>query len=387
MRSFRPLAAACSATLSGVGLQRFAYAPLLPAMVAAGWLGAGDAGLLGAANLTGYLVGALLAGMIARALGMRTTLRLAMATVAACFALCAWRGGLWWFLPWRVLTGLAGGALMGLAGPAVQAVVPPERRAMAGGVTFTGVGLGIMVGAAIVPALLPWGLPATWLALAAAAGALAVWTWRFWPDVAAPPRAPAGARMAPGARAMVVTYALSAAAAAAQMVWWPDFLVRGLGHSSGFGGAMWLLYGAAAAFGPTLFARAAGRIGAQPAFVLALLAQGVAALMPLAWTAPAGLVAASMLAGASSIGCTAMALLRAKEIAGDGAPKLWRLSSACWGAAQASAVYALTWLYGATGSHRPLFAASAGCAFAAAALALRTARADARAPAVIGSPP
>jgi len=39
----------------GAGLSHFAYAPLLPEMVRAGWLSAGAAGVLGAANLAGYL--------------------------------------------------------------------------------------------------------------------------------------------------------------------------------------------------------------------------------------------------------------------------------------------------------------------------------------------
>jgi len=38
----------------GAGLSHFAYAPLLPEMVRAGWLSAGAAGVLGAANLAGY---------------------------------------------------------------------------------------------------------------------------------------------------------------------------------------------------------------------------------------------------------------------------------------------------------------------------------------------
>ena len=42
----RVITAGVCATLLGVGLQRFAYAPLLPAMVQQHWLSAGDAGLL-----------------------------------------------------------------------------------------------------------------------------------------------------------------------------------------------------------------------------------------------------------------------------------------------------------------------------------------------------
>src|SRR5437764_10896023 len=105
MRGIGYMAAGCSATLLGIGLARFGYSPLLPAMVQAGWLGAGAAGALGAANLGGYLVGALAATSIGRRLGVVRALRLAMLLTAAAFAFCAIRGSLLWFLPWRVLAG------------------------------------------------------------------------------------------------------------------------------------------------------------------------------------------------------------------------------------------------------------------------------------------
>jgi predicted MFS family arabinose efflux permease len=375
----RVLAAGASATLAGVGLQRFAYAPLLPAMVAAGWLGAPDAGLLGAANLGGYLLGALGAGAAARAVGVAPALRLAMLAVAACFALCAWDGGFAWLLPWRTLAGVAGGVLMGLAGPAVQAVTPPHRRGGAGGVVLTGVGVGIVVGAAIVPALLPSGLPATWLALAAAALALAAFNWTGWPRVPPPPPRAARGTLPGGAAVMIALYALSAAAGSMHVVWWPDFTVRGLGRSPEFSGALWLVYGLAACCGPSLCGRLADRRGAAAAFVWAIAVQCVADVLPLASTAAPALLLSSALAGGGMIGCTSVALARAKELAGEASGGLWRLSSAAWGASQTAAGFGLAWLYGATLSHRALLAAVGLCGVAALALALLALRGGRRA--------
>src|SRR3712207_4578725 len=56
--------AALAANLVGVGLGRFAYAPLVPALITEGWFSASAAAYLGAANLAGYLAGALLAPRI-----------------------------------------------------------------------------------------------------------------------------------------------------------------------------------------------------------------------------------------------------------------------------------------------------------------------------------
>src|SRR5260370_41041192 len=54
-------AAGLCASLVGLGLARFAYTPLIPALIAAKWFSPADAVYLGAANLAGYLAGALVA--------------------------------------------------------------------------------------------------------------------------------------------------------------------------------------------------------------------------------------------------------------------------------------------------------------------------------------
>ena len=137
-----PLAAMC-ALLAGIGLARFAYTPLLPALVTAGWLAPADAAYLGAANLLGYLAGALIARWAARRMKLPPLLRAMMLATALSLLLSALPLGFFWLLPWRIVTGIAGAFLMVLAPPAALAHVPHERRGLAGGIILTGVGLGI----------------------------------------------------------------------------------------------------------------------------------------------------------------------------------------------------------------------------------------------------
>jgi len=66
------LAGLCANMIS-IGIGRFAYVPLFPAMVTAGWVDGGQAGLLGAAALLGYLIGSLAGRGAARGLGVRRT--------------------------------------------------------------------------------------------------------------------------------------------------------------------------------------------------------------------------------------------------------------------------------------------------------------------------
>ena len=52
--------------LLGMGLGRFSYTPLLPAIIQDGALSAAEAGYIGAFNLSGYLVGAMVTPILRR---------------------------------------------------------------------------------------------------------------------------------------------------------------------------------------------------------------------------------------------------------------------------------------------------------------------------------
>lgn len=353
----RLMLAGASATFLGIGMQRFAYSLLLPTMVEARWLSAGAGGALGAANLGGYLAGALLGPWLSQRLGLIRALRGAMLLAALCFVLCAVPDGLLWFLPWRILSGAAGGALMVLAGPAVQATMPLHLRGLAAGLTFTGVGSGVVFGALVVPALLPAGLTATWLALGLAGLMVTASAWRLWPHVAPAPRqALFGAALHPAGLRLIAAYAAAAIAATPHMLWWPDFIARGLGFGIGSGGAFWLLFGIAAAAGPALCGRLADRMGTPQALTIALIAQVIDTALPLISTARPALIASTVLAGATVTGVSGLMLLRTREVAAKGAPGLWSLATAAYGAAQTAIGFLLAWLYARTGSHLPLFA-------------------------------
>src|SRR3954453_12945727 len=110
-----PAFAGAAATLSSIGLARFAYVPLFPAMVAASWVSGAEGGFLGAVNLAGYLIGVLGGRPLARRFGTARALDGGMGLAALAFAACAWNGGVAWLALWRALAGLAGGPRFGLA--------------------------------------------------------------------------------------------------------------------------------------------------------------------------------------------------------------------------------------------------------------------------------
>src|SRR5258707_11379282 len=131
------------ANLVGIVLARFAYPPLIPALMAAHWSFPAEAVYLGAANLAGYLAGALLArGMTAR-FPITVVLRAMMLLATIAFFACALPLSFLWFSIWRFAAGLAGGALFVLPAPTGLTPVPLLPRGGGGGGTFPRGGLGL----------------------------------------------------------------------------------------------------------------------------------------------------------------------------------------------------------------------------------------------------
>ncbi len=367
----RPALAGAAATCSGNGLARFAYVPIFPAMVTAGWVDGGGAGMLGAAALAGYLFGTLGGRRMALRLGVPGVLDLGMGLVVLSMAACAWNGGFWWLMGWRGMAGVAGGLLMALAGPATQASVAPRLRGTAGGVVIGGVGIGVAGGALLVPALLPAGLPATWLGLALAV--LLLWGFAHprWPDMElrgaaaeAPPRAPL----------LLLTYGLHAAGMVAPMVYLADLAARGRGLGLVYGSIAWLLFGLGGIAGGVLSGRVTDRIGGRPTLLLWLAMQVLAlflALLPQPWL----VLAASVAAGFAAIGVTTVTLTVTREVAQAQSAALWVRCTAIFAVVQAGIAFALAALFAATGeSHAAVFGAGLGFSVAAFGAAAALAR-------------
>jgi MFS family permease len=120
LSAVRATLAGLCASLVGIGLARFAYTPLLPALIGGGWFAPSAAAYLGAANLAGYLAGALLARWWAARVDAVLLLRAMMALATAAFCACASPLSFAWYLVWRLAAGVAGGVLMVLAAPTVS---------------------------------------------------------------------------------------------------------------------------------------------------------------------------------------------------------------------------------------------------------------------------
>jgi predicted MFS family arabinose efflux permease len=379
--------AALSANLVGIGLARFGYTPLIPALITAGWFTPAAAVYLGAANLAGYLAGALGARVIAAHAGAATALRAAMALTAASLFACAFPLGFDWFFVWRFISGGTGGVLMALAAPVVMPIIPADRRGLAGGAIFTGVGLGIAASGTLVPALMEWGLAETWFGLGALSLALTALAWNSWPaavpSTPAVPQKPLPAGSAPALRALYVEYALNAVGLVPHMVFLVDFVARGLGRGLHSGAMYWIVFGAGAVIGPIVGGHAGDRLGFRTALRFAFVVQALCVALPLVAVSSIALAVSSFIVGAFVPGIVAITIGRVRElIPADPAAQAaaWGYCTTAFAIGQAVAGYAFSYLFARSDNGYPvLFALAAAALLLALVIDLVSARSMARA--------
>lgn len=363
------------ANLVGIGLARFAYTPLIPAVILAGWFSPTQAAYLGAANLAGYLAGALLARPLASRIASATLLRSAMLLTAASFPASAYPLSFAWFFAWRFAAGFGGGALMVVAAPVILRHVAARQRGVVSGVMFAGVGLGIAASGTLVALLLRHGLVVTWNVLGVVALLLTALAWNGWPrtpehDVAAPASEPPHVRSGAALRALHVGYGLAAVGLVPPMVFLVDFIARASHLGIEAGAHYWTLFGFAAIAGPVLFGSVADRIGFRPTLrALFILDAGALVLLALR-SHPAALVASVVILGASVPGVVPLAVGRVHELvhAEPQRRRAWTVCTVAFAIGQAAAAYGFSYLFAKTGgAYVMLFAIGAG-AFALALL-------------------
>jgi MFS family permease len=354
---WRGTVAGFSASLVGIGLARFAYTPLLPALVGAHWFDASRAAYLGAANLAGYLAGALFGRSLASKTSTRFTLRAMMLLASIAFFACAWPVSFAWFFAWRLLSGVAGGALMVLAAPTVLAHVPPSRRGLVGGLIFMGVGVGIAASGTLVPLLLQQGLEQTWLGLGLISLALTMLAWWGWPTTDVPVATTTHHRHGvPNGRlkALYVEYALNAAGWVPHMIFLVDFVARGLGQGLQTGAQYWVLFGIGATVGPLLAGLLADRVGFGRALRVSFIIEAICVAVPALGLGSVWLMVSSVIVGAFVTGTVPLVLGRVHEILAHHPARqtsAWQTATVGFALFQAVAAYGLSFLFSYSGGN------------------------------------
>lgn len=343
----------------GMGLGRFSYTAMVPALVEAGGMTAVEAGRIGMVNLFGFMLGAALSAMLLRVGGAQRILTVAILFSGTALAASALPYGFAWLAFWRGVVGVTTGITMVLSLALITATAPERKRPVAASFMFAGVGLGVLMSGTLVPLLVSQGLVVTWsgLALAGFVGvALAIWGWSAVPDLRPPASTPSvtHVRWRPLA-GLLVAHALFSLGIVPHTLYWVDYIARGLGQGIATGGMHWSVVGVFSVLGPWIAARLALGIGAAWGLVAGFVALGLGIGGPALWPALVMLLLSSALFGAQP-GMSVLMAVRARELGSPEAmPRVMRamiLANSCGAVLGGLMVPAL---YGLTGSHGAVF--------------------------------
>lgn len=359
----------CS-TVVGIGLARFAYTALIPPLITEHWFTASQAAYLGAANLLGYVVGALLSLKLARAMPVTPLVRAMMLVVAASFLASGYQLSFSWFFAWRFAGGFAGGVLMVAGVSTALEQVPANRRGVAAGIAIGGVGVGIIASGTLVPILLAWGLSQAWFGLGALSLILTLLAWPLWPRQHRAPALPGRAeqRALAGDRALWVLYAacaLTAMGLVPHFIFVIDFIARGLHRGMAAGAHVWIVTGISALFGAALIGHLGDRVGFKRAFRWSYVVQALAVGVFAYTDSQSVLLLASVIVGAYIPAIVPLGVGRLQELIPSNAAAqkaAWRTATAAFGLGQAAGGYAYSYIFSRTGGdYRLLFLLGALC--------------------------
>ena len=313
-RPLSVLASGIFALVLTMGVARFAYTPMLAYMQAQTGMGDALAGWLAGWNYLGYLSGLVLVSrlkdLVLKDRLYRSGLLLAVATTAM---MPLGESPLLWGAS-RYLAGLstAAGLMLG-SGLILNWLLRHDHRPELG-LHFSGLGLGIVVGALLVELTAPvadW--RGQWWVLTAAGALLLVPAWRWLPRPGAGPPLAAHHTDPANEPGPLWLWLLQAA-----------YLCAGFGYAinatftvliteqqpalAGQGGLMWLLVGLAAAPAPILWDRVARALGYLRALAIAYVMQIAGIGLPVLSGSLAAGIASSLLFGVTFIGIVSLVL-------------------------------------------------------------------------------
>lgn len=346
------------------GIGRFGYPPLIPALVDAKWFSVAQADYLGAANLTGYILGSVFGTRLNRYIPSVTLIRAMLLVTAASFILCAFPLTFVLYFFVRLLAGLAGGVIMVITAPTIFKHTPASRKGLVGGIIFSGVGIGIALAGTLIPFLVKQGLKATWFTFGGIAILLTLLVWRGWPQ-GSNEKHPREIAVGSGNKPvlwsgtivfLLISYACNAVGFVPHTVFWVDFISRGLNRGIEQGTRFWILLGIAAAIGPVITGFIADKIGFAKSIRISLLVKAAGVVLPLVSTASWSLALSSIFVGSLALGISSLASGRTTELVAHSRQKqVWSMMTIAFSITHAATAYILSFLFSVRHSYYLLF--------------------------------
>ena len=260
---------------AALGIGRFAYALVLPAMQESLGLSFSQAGLLGSANTAGYLVGALLSYQLLYAMTFRRGLFLALTLQFLSLLLLGFTETLWLLMVLRFAQGFFGGIIF-VGGAAL--VLASGGKALALGFYFGGVGIGICLSPVSLLFSADW--QHTWTYLSFLSLGMSLLPLLAYPRLSEPaPRELGQGTGLAAIRLELIAYGLYGAGYIGYMT----FVTTGLEMNLS---PFWLVLGVGAALNGVVWGKVIERLGGGLGLVLVLGTLAISSFYPLLQVTP-----------------------------------------------------------------------------------------------------
>ncbi len=174
---FRSILAGICAIGVALGMSRFAYTPLVPALIRDGWVDIPQAGFLGGANCTGYVISCLIALILPRHFGVQSVMRMGLGFGLLGVVMSSFNLGFSWLVIARFIAGLSAAPLVVLTPSVLASQLPEKLKKIGAGLAFSGAGLFTLFVSLTLPFVLTKEVQVGWFyeALLIALASLAVW--------------------------------------------------------------------------------------------------------------------------------------------------------------------------------------------------------------------
>jgi predicted MFS family arabinose efflux permease len=313
-----PLLVACCglvALAAALGIGRFVYTPILPAMAAALHMSKSQAGFIASVNFLGYLVGAMAATLPVFGAARRFWLVVGLLLNAATLIGMGLTTSLLGFGVLRGLSGVSSGFVMVFGSSIVMERLVASGRPGLASVHFMGPGTGITLSAILVAWLghVGIGWQGEWLANGGVAALAAVFVMAVLPADTAPTAVGAAKPAASGRiDRPIVLFTIAYGLIGFGYVITSTFIVaqvRDTPDIAAWEPYVWVLVGLAALPSAAFWSFWTRRIGAMPAFAVAAVAEAIGVAASALSPTFAGIALAAILVGGTFIGLTAMGLV------------------------------------------------------------------------------
>ena len=330
----------CLSMCLGIGILRFSYTALLPSTREAfGW-SPSFASLLGSANLLGYLIGAFWAMKLPQNKSMATYIQIAAIAGTLSLASCAW-GGLpeFWYVIWRIISGISGGLLMILSPSVVAQCCQLQDRFKINFVGFSGIGLGVLMATLFLPYIKQISTQYAWLILFSFATVICIILSLLLKEfkqhlTAQTPVASNEQKLGGIFYCLLAVYSASAFAYVPHSLFWIDYLSHTL-QLSPFGiNSNWILYGVGSALGAFSAYTLAQKFGNITTLKILYSIYVMAIFIAIFNFSPLFTFISSFLTGLLNPAVVFLTSYSILQIYGSAYKKLWSIATLCFATVQ-----------------------------------------------------